>query len=286
MAGTNKITLTEEQEKWLRRAYKRTKKEVIMERLGLTKSTLYRLAKDMGLARDNKPNPHRIRLTEEQEKYLTKHYKHTDNGVLAERLGISHSTLHRFARAMGLKKTRQYVRKTNAKALEKAAEWREDLKKRPTEWREHFDECIKHARKNQTTCFKKGESNKDRLTPERFAEAQRKRVKTWLATRDKERARYIAGLPLKTNFKPRHLKRLTPEIARRYKAKYYLRTEYGYITQETGLTVYYDENTRRTKMEEQFTRRYRLKFEPYGDKERKDVKLPPDWRDKTGGFNV
>ena len=53
----------------------------------------------------------KIVLTDAQTKWLQKHFKHTKNDVIRERLGLSHSTLHRIARELGLKKTRQFMTK-------------------------------------------------------------------------------------------------------------------------------------------------------------------------------
>ncbi len=51
-------------------------------------------------------------LTPRQEKWLIRHFKHTKNDVIMAKLNLSHSTLHRFARALGLKKSRQFIKTT------------------------------------------------------------------------------------------------------------------------------------------------------------------------------
>ena len=53
----------------------------------------------------------KIVLSDVQIQWLKKHFKHTKNDVIRERLGLSHSTLHRIARELGLKKTRQFMAK-------------------------------------------------------------------------------------------------------------------------------------------------------------------------------
>ena len=53
----------------------------------------------------------KIVLPDVQIQWLKKHFKHTKNDVIRERLGLSHSTLHRIARELGLKKTRQFMAK-------------------------------------------------------------------------------------------------------------------------------------------------------------------------------
>ena len=57
----------------------------------------------------------KIALTPEQERWLVAHFRHTRNEEIGERLGISQSSLHRFARELGLTKTRQFMRKVRLK---------------------------------------------------------------------------------------------------------------------------------------------------------------------------
>lgn len=46
----------------------------------------------------------KVILTEKQEKWLSKHYKHTKNKDIAERLGVSEATIHRLASKKVVKK--------------------------------------------------------------------------------------------------------------------------------------------------------------------------------------
>lgn len=57
---------------------------------------------------------HKIELTEKQRAYLAKHFKNTKNKDLAEKLGISLRSVVRIGREMGLTKTKQFMRKTQA----------------------------------------------------------------------------------------------------------------------------------------------------------------------------
>ena len=58
----------------------------------------------------------KIVLTEKQEAYLRRHFQDTDNEYLALVLGISQTTLHRYARAWGLKKTRAHCKQMQREA--------------------------------------------------------------------------------------------------------------------------------------------------------------------------
>ena len=64
----------------------------------------------------------KIALTPEQERWLVAHFRHTTNPEIARRLGISETTMHRFARELGLTKSRQHMRKTQRNAADRARE--------------------------------------------------------------------------------------------------------------------------------------------------------------------
>ena len=65
---------------------------------------------------------YKITLTPEQETWLVRHFKHTRNAEAAVRLGISERSLTRIARRLGLEKSRQFMRKTQRNAADKAKE--------------------------------------------------------------------------------------------------------------------------------------------------------------------
>lgn len=131
--------------------------------------------------------PEKILLTPKQEAWFIKHFKHTPNAEVCKKLGISLSTMHRIKRELGLKKTPQFMKKWSdigaklAREVNKANNW-------PPK-----DYIIPN-----TNRFKKGESNKDRLTPKRYAEMQEKRRLSWIANRKKDYARFVWGLEQKT----------------------------------------------------------------------------------------
>ena len=62
----------------------------------------------------------KITLTEKQENWLKKHFLHTKNAEIAQKLGISETAVHRFARALGLKKSRQYMVKCQRETADAA----------------------------------------------------------------------------------------------------------------------------------------------------------------------
>jgi DNA-binding MurR/RpiR family transcriptional regulator len=61
-------------------------------------------------------------LTDKQKKWIITNFKNTKNDDIMMKIGINHSTLHRFARENGLKKTKQFQSKCQLNASEKAKE--------------------------------------------------------------------------------------------------------------------------------------------------------------------
>lgn len=276
--------LTDEQLQWLSDNYRTTKKEEILSTLGLSKSSLYTLAKRLGLVKPQKPNPYRTILTPEQEAWMIKHFKNTPNEKIQKKYGWSHSTLHRLARELGLVKTLQYMSKCQAHTTEMATAAHKRIKK---EEPERYAKLLAQRRENlakkegRRNRFEKGVNNKMRLSPKKYAECQEKKAKAFRETIAAERMRFRMGLPQKTKL-TRHLKTLTPEARKRYQAKWHLKNALGYIWGE-GYTMYYDDNTKRSPKEHLYVKRYKIKFVDKNEEKRIDIKAAPDWSDKTGG---
>lgn len=134
----------------------------------------------------------RITLTLEQERWLVRHYKHTKNEELGSRLGISQSALHRFARELGLKKSKQFMQKCAQNGAEAA--W---VVNRRNGWPPK-GYIIPKSREYG---FQKGITCLQRLGPEREAERIRKSAESRRATVKRERARIVWGLEQKTKLK-------------------------------------------------------------------------------------
>ncbi|MBR6280835.1 MAG: hypothetical protein IKR32_06025, partial [Bacteroidales bacterium] len=135
----------------------------------------------------------KIILTPRQEAWLCRHFRNTKNAELAARLGISETSLHRFARSLGLTKTPQFMRKCQAAtaAAAKASHLRNGTYP-PKGYR------IPRSEEFQ---FKPGETPLDRLGKRR----EKKRVEKALATRNAtirdERLRIRWGLEQRTRMK-------------------------------------------------------------------------------------
>ena len=170
-------------------------------------------------------------LSPEEITYLKKHFRNRKNADLARKLGISETALHRFARAFGLKKTPQFVHKTQDEAARKA---KASHLLNGTYPPKGF--AIPNREKGQ---FRKGVplvkhigARKERQRQEKSAASRRETVK-------RERARALIGLPQKTKIR----------LSKEPKAKTALRCNLrkrGYIIARGSNVAYYDENTQRS----------------------------------------
>ena len=169
-------------------------------------------------------------LTEAQIAYLVKHFKNTKNALLAEKLGISETGVHRLARKYGLKKTRQFMRKTQRATADAA-------KASHLKHGTYPPKGYKIPRSEEYQ-FKKGETPVQRLGKRKEAARVKKAAQTLAATRKMERARALFGLEQKTRL------RVKKQPLKKIQTRYYLRKR-GYIIDDPAFVAYYDENTRR-----------------------------------------
>ena len=188
----------------------------------------------------------KITLTPEQERWLVAHFKHTKNEEIGERLGISQSSVHRFARELELTKTKQFMRKVQKNTSERAkASHLMNGTYPPKGYR------IPRSEEFQ---FKKGVTNIQRLGKA----GERKRVEKSAASRRKtfkvERARKLFGLPQQTKL------RVMREPRGKTCHRWYLKKR-GYILDEKELIAYWTEDTRRATILEKRPRQW-YKFKP------------------------
>ena len=187
----------------------------------------------------------KIVLSDVQIKWLKKHFKHTKNDVIRERLGLSHSTLHRIARELGLKKTPQFMTKMQlaASAAGKAAIAAEDEAAKERRRQQA------NANRNPERCFKKGKWSLAKCPPEKLSIINAKRAASWLKTRRADEVRLNWGLPTQTKF---HFRR-HPDPDKKRKLcslRNYLRRKGYEIPGRAGMAVYVTRETRRSaKME-------------------------------------
>ena len=172
-----------------------------------------------------------IILTDGQEAWLQQHYKHTKNEEIAKRLGISITSVSRFARRRGLKKSPQFMKKCLA---ETAAAANRSHRLNGTYPPKGFQ--IPNREKTQ---FKKGEKPIERLGAQREAERLAKCVESRKKTFKLEKARALFGLPRQTKMlvikKPR----------KQIRMRHYLKKR-GYIIERCSNVAYYNSETQRS----------------------------------------
>ena len=171
-----------------------------------------------------------IVLTDRQEAWLSKHFKHTKNEDIAKHLNISLRSVTRLARRRGLEKSRQFIAKCQREAADKAnASNRVNGTYPPKGY--HVPNSEKHY-------FKKGVRPVDRLGEKRNAKRIARSAETRRRTLKLEKARVLFGLPQQTKLNV--VKRPREQALMRYRLK-----QLGYIIERGGRVAYYDENTRR-----------------------------------------
>ena len=173
----------------------------------------------------------KIIMTPSQEKWLVRHFKHTKNDAIMERFGWSHSTLHRFARKLGLKKSTQFMHKCQRETTRKA---KESHLRNGT-----YPPKGYRIPRSEEFGFKKGETNLQRIGKRRERKRIEKSAESRRQTIKEERARVTFGLPQRTKL---HLIRRPKYVTSQ---RYYLR-KLGYLVERGSFTVYYTPETRRS----------------------------------------
>lgn len=173
---------------------------------------------------------HKLDVSERTKNWIRKHYKHTKNAEIMERFGLSDGWLHRFARAEGLKKTPQFLRKVQ---LEASAHAKQSHLRNGTFPPKGY--VIPGREKNG---FKKGETTLDRIGAKREAERIQKSAESRRKTWKLEHARMLFGLPRETKLAV--VKHPREHALRRHRLK-----RLGYICERGSYDVYYDFTTRR-----------------------------------------
>ena len=176
-----------------------------------------------------------IILTDQQEAWLQKHFKHTKNEHIAEKLGVSLRSVNRLAEKRGLKKSWQFMRKTQ---LDAAAAANKSNRINGT----YPPKGYKIPR-SEEFWFQKGEKPVDRLGAKRDAERIAKSAASRKETFKLERARAIFGLPRQTKMQ------VIQRPRKQVHVRYYLRKR-GYVVERGSNVAYYNSQTNRNlKME-------------------------------------
>lgn len=204
-------------------------------------------------------------LSDEDIEWIIKHYKHTKNAEIMARFNIGESTLHRYARKYGLKKSKAFMKKAQRENAEKgydvcldngvyeqnasylSNQW-EEWKKLPREqWpgrkvgvKPQHQPGVNHRRYNK-----------------RIKEGYEKRRQTIR----RERARLLYGLEQKTSLK------LTKIMTHKMSAhKHAMIKQCNYFPDEEHPTwIFYDNETNRSVLREAHAVKLGLKVYPSDD---------------------
>lgn len=176
-----------------------------------------------------------IILTDQQEAWLQKHFKHTKNEDIAKKLGVSPRSVNRLAEKRGLTKSRQFIRKTQIDAAAAANKSNRINGTYPPKGYQ-----IPNKEKGY---FKKGERPIDRLGAKRNAERIARCAQSRKETFKLEKARAIFGLPRQTKLN------VVQRPRKQVWTRNYLRKR-GYVVERGSNVAYYNSETQRSlKME-------------------------------------
>lgn len=168
-------------------------------------------------------------LSEREMNWLTKHFKHTKNDEIQVKLNITYSTLHRYARELGLTKSKAFMKATQEYAQKRAAESHEINGTYPP----------KGYQIPKSNRFKKGEGVWVHFNKRQWKEHVAKCRAGLIATRAREKRRVLYGFEQETNLRVVQAPRPKTSL------KCNMRKKYGYIVQRCKDVIYYDNNTTR-----------------------------------------
>ena len=195
-------------------------------------------------------------LTDEQSTWLCKWFPEVENSILMEASGMTHSTLHRFARDLGLKKSDKGfrgIKKRQAAHIKKVCEkngWYDSLRgKQPSEacrkgTAKMWQEIREGKREHPARIMKRKNPRKYRKWMQRKSEERKETIR-------KETRRMLYGLQRQTKLRFIVMCKYTKrQVSHRYNA-----LKRGYIimedcSEQSGerYNIYYDEMTERTPL--------------------------------------
>lgn len=132
-------------------------------------------------------------LTQEQRDWFVANFDHTKNRELAEHLGTSLHSITFMARELGLWKTKEFMAAMQRNASEHGAK-----ANRAMGGNAGSRNLLIYGK---ATRFRAGESNKDRMSAEAFADMHRRIGESRKETFKKERRRVIFGLNQQTSLR-------------------------------------------------------------------------------------
>lgn len=207
---------------------------------------------------------YKVQLTVQMVKYVKRTYRKKNFTQMRKYLGLSTDAFRRLARIAGVDP------KSRSETLRKIVE-----KYAPYMTFKEMADKFGYDQSNWSLLARKYGIKNSKEKAERIAENKRKalgntkkREGYWKEfsemMRKKWRMEYFrvrSGMPQQTNFNLRQIPRSV------YNKIYYQIRHNGYIQDEYDFkTLYYDENTKRSKIEQNMTEKYKIKFLPISEK--------------------
>ena len=207
---------------------------------------------------------YKVQLTVQMVKYVKRTYKKKNFTQMRKYLGLSVDAFRRLARIAGIDP------KSRSETLRKIVE-----RYAPYMTFKEMADKFGYDQSNWSLLARKYGIKNSKEKAERIAENKRKALDNtkkregyWKEfsemMRKKWRMEYFrvrSGMPQQTNFNLRQIPRSV------YNKIYYQIRHNGYIQDEYDFkTLYYDENTKRSKIEKNMTEKYKIKFLPISEK--------------------
>ena len=207
---------------------------------------------------------YKVQLTVQMVKYVKRTYRKKNFTQMRKYLGLSTDAFRRLARIAGIDP------KSRSETLRKIVE-----RYAPYMTFKEMADKFGYDQSNWSLLARKYGIKNSKEKSERIAENKRKalgntkkREGYWKEfsemMRKKWRMEYFrvrSGMPQQTNFNLRQIPRSV------YNKIYYQIRHNGYIQDEYDFkTLYYDENTKRSKIEKNMTEKYKIKFLPISEK--------------------
>lgn len=207
---------------------------------------------------------HKVQLTVQMVKYVKRTYKKKNFTQMRKYLGLSTDAFRRLARIAGIDP------KSRSETLRKIVE-----RYAPYMTFKEMADKFGYDQSNWSLLARKYGIKNSKEKAERIAENKRKALDNtkkregyWKEfsemMRKKWRMEYFrvrSGMPQQTNFNLRQIPRSV------YNKIYYQIRHNGYIQDEYDFkTLYYDENTKRSKIEKNMAEKYKIKFLPISEK--------------------
>ena len=207
---------------------------------------------------------YKVQLTVQMVKYVKRTYRKKNFTQMRKYLGLSVDAFRRLARIAGIDP------KSRSETLRKIVE-----RYAPYMTFKEMADKFGYDQSNWSLLARKYGIKNSKEKSERIAENKRKALDNtkkregyWKEfsemMRKKWRMEYFrvrSGMPQQTNFNLRQIPRSV------YNKIYYQIRHNGYIQDEYDFkTLYYDENTKRSKIEKNMTEKYKIKFLPISEK--------------------